>query len=167
MKDTMEISQTFSAGVGIDAYFAAVSEIQKKVLESQRGILGKVAEQMAQTILAGGRIFVFGTGHSHMLAEEGYCRAGGLMSVQPIFYTALMLHESIPLEAKVERTPGLAADLLDRSGIKEGEMLVVPKGVEHKPVAEEEVLLMLFEPKATKHTGEVESELTVRKYDYI
>lgn len=51
--------------------------------------------------------------------------------------------------------------------INEGEMLVVPKGVEHKPVAEEEVLLMLFEPKATKHTGEVESELTVRKYDYI
>src|SRR5438067_7607537 len=54
-----------------------------------------------------------------MLAEEGYARAGGLMSVVPIFYTALMLHESIPLSAKVERTPGLAADLLDRSGIED------------------------------------------------
>lgn len=51
--------------------------------------------------------------------------------------------------------------------INEGEMLIVPKGVEHKPMAEEEVLLMLFEPKDTKHTGEVESELTVAKYDRI
>src|SRR3954453_3859596 len=91
---------------------------------------------MADCILNGGRIFAFGTGHSHMLAEEGYARAGGLLSVVPIFYTALMLHESIPLSAKVERTPGLASDLLDRSGIKAGEMLFVysNSGVNHLPV---------------------------------
>lgn len=44
--------------------------------------------------------------------------------------------------------------------LSEGEMLIIPKGVEHKPVADDEVWLMLFEPAATKHTGEVESELT-------
>jgi len=49
----------------------------------------------------------------------------------------------------------------------EGEMIIVPKGVEHKPVAEDEVWLMLFEPAATKHTGEVESELTVREQGWI
>ena len=51
--------------------------------------------------------------------------------------------------------------------INEGEMLIVPKGVEHKPIAEEEVLLMLFEPKDLKHTGEVNSELTVTKCERI
>ncbi|MES2747040.1 MAG: cupin domain-containing protein [Bacteroidota bacterium] len=51
--------------------------------------------------------------------------------------------------------------------INEGEMLIVPKGVQHKPIADEEVLLMLFEPKDTKHTGDVKSELTVEKYDHI
>ena len=67
---------------------------------------------------------------------SGYARAGGLLSVVPIFYTALMLHESVPLSAKVERTPGLAADLLDRSGIKTGQMLFVysNSGVNHLPV---------------------------------
>jgi uncharacterized phosphosugar-binding protein len=47
-----------------------------------------------------------------------------------------MLHESIPLSAKVERTPGLAADLLDRAGIKSGEILFVysNSGVNHLPV---------------------------------
>jgi len=48
-----------------------------------------------------------------------------------------------------------------------GEMLVVPKGVEHKPIAEEEVWLMLIEPASTKHTGEVKHELTVEKCERI
>jgi mannose-6-phosphate isomerase-like protein (cupin superfamily) len=48
-----------------------------------------------------------------------------------------------------------------------GEMVVIPKGVEHRPVAAEEVHLMLIEPKSTRHTGEVESELTVHEYSRI
>lgn len=51
--------------------------------------------------------------------------------------------------------------------LSEGEMIIVPKGVEHKPVGEGDVWLMLFEPAATKHTGEVESELTVREQGWI
>jgi len=46
--------------------------------------------------------------------------------------------------------------------ISEGDMLVVPKGVEHRPYAKEECWIMLFEPSQTKHTGDVESELTVK-----
>lgn len=48
-----------------------------------------------------------------------------------------------------------------------GEMLIIPKGVEHRPIAEEEVHLMLFEPSETKHTGEVRHDLTVDKFDWI
>jgi len=48
-----------------------------------------------------------------------------------------------------------------------GEMIIVPKGVEHRPVAEEEVWIMLFEPASTKHTGDVKHALTVEKYDKI
>ncbi|MEM6802017.1 MAG: cupin domain-containing protein [Bacteroidota bacterium] len=51
--------------------------------------------------------------------------------------------------------------------IKAGEMIVVPRGVEHKPIAKEEVWIMLFEPAQIKHTGEVEHELTVKDYDKI
>lgn len=42
-----------------------------------------------------------------------------------------------------------------------GEMCIVPRGVEHKPVAEKEVWLLLFEPIATKHTGIQITERTV------
>ena len=48
-----------------------------------------------------------------------------------------------------------------------GEFLIVPKGVEHKPASENEAHVLVFEPKSTKHTGDVESEITVKKFDRI
>ena len=52
--------------------------------------------------------------------------------------------------------------------VNEGEILIVPKGVEHKPYTNGDVVFnLLFEPKTTKHTGEVNSTLTVKKLDWI
>jgi mannose-6-phosphate isomerase-like protein (cupin superfamily) len=51
--------------------------------------------------------------------------------------------------------------------LKQGEMLIIPKGVEHKPFAKEEVHVMLFEPLAIKHTGNIINELTVEKFELI
>ena len=45
--------------------------------------------------------------------------------------------------------------------LNEGECFIVPRGVEHKPEAMEEAQVLMFEPKATQHTGTTESELTV------
>lgn len=44
--------------------------------------------------------------------------------------------------------------------LEENEFFIIPKGVEHKPVAAEEVHVLLFEPATTKHTGEEKHELT-------
>jgi mannose-6-phosphate isomerase-like protein (cupin superfamily) len=46
--------------------------------------------------------------------------------------------------------------------LRTGEMFVVPKGVEHKPVAEQECRIMLVEPKGTVNTGAIYSELTAQ-----
>lgn len=51
--------------------------------------------------------------------------------------------------------------------LQEGEFLIVPKGVEHRPVAEEEVQVLLFEPAQIRHTGNVESERTVHQFQRI
>lgn len=62
----------------------------------------------------------------------------------------------------------LVIELRDRSvTLGPGEMVVIPKGVEHRPVAREEVQLMLIEPRATKHTGDVETEFTRHQLDRI
>ena len=51
--------------------------------------------------------------------------------------------------------------------LSEGEFYIVPKGVEHKPIAKEEVHIVLFEPLGIKHTGDVIADITVETYDTI
>ena len=51
--------------------------------------------------------------------------------------------------------------------LNEGEFYIVPKGVEHKPIAKEEVHLLLFEPLSIKHTGNIVTDITVETYESI
>jgi mannose-6-phosphate isomerase-like protein (cupin superfamily) len=51
--------------------------------------------------------------------------------------------------------------------VNEGELIIVPKGVEHKPVAQEEVWVVLLEPKSTLNTGNVKNERTLDDLDRI
>jgi mannose-6-phosphate isomerase-like protein (cupin superfamily) len=51
--------------------------------------------------------------------------------------------------------------------INEGEFIIVPKMTEHKPVAKEEVWVMLFEPASTLNTGNTENELTKKELQHL
>lgn len=51
--------------------------------------------------------------------------------------------------------------------IRVGELIVVPRGVEHRPVAKEEVWVLLFEPKGTLNTGDQQDEKTQTNLDSI
>ncbi|MGY8910224.1 MAG: cupin domain-containing protein [Flavobacteriales bacterium] len=62
----------------------------------------------------------------------------------------------------------LEIELRDKTiTLKEGEFYIVPKGVEHKPIAKEEVHIVLFEPLSIKHTGNVVANITVETYENI
>jgi len=62
----------------------------------------------------------------------------------------------------------LFMDFRDRTEeLNPGDMIIVPKGVEHKPRTTEEVHIMLFEPMSTLHTGNVRSERTKTRLDEI
>ena len=51
--------------------------------------------------------------------------------------------------------------------LEQGEFIIVPRGVEHRPVADEEAEVLLFEPATTLNTGNVRDEFTVPKLDWI
>ena len=51
--------------------------------------------------------------------------------------------------------------------LKEGEFFIVPRGVEHKPVAEDLVEVLLFEPQDTAHTGDLRTSRTVDEFERI
>lgn len=133
---------------GINRYYQELAKLQEKVILTQHSVLLKVSEEMVQVIQSRGRIFVFGTGHSHLLVEEAFFRAGGLAAVVPIFMSGLMLHEKVDLSGKLERTPGLARDLLDEYDTRPGDMMFVisNSGVNQVPVE------MAMEAKKRKMT---------------
>lgn len=59
-------------------------------------------------------------------------------------------------------------EFLDRhEWIEEGEFIVVPRGVEHKPVADEECWILLFEPASTLNTGNVVNERTLKELERV
>ena len=59
-------------------------------------------------------------------------------------------------------------DFRDREvWLEAGEFLIVPRGVEHRPVADDEVAVLLFEPVDTRNTGNVEGELTAARLERI
>ena len=51
--------------------------------------------------------------------------------------------------------------------LEEGELLIVPRGIEHRPVAEEEAQVLLFEPVSTLNTGDVRNERTIETLERI
>ncbi len=51
--------------------------------------------------------------------------------------------------------------------LQEGEFLIVPRGVEHRPVAEEEAHVLLFEPASTLNTGNVHNERTIEQLERV
>jgi uncharacterized phosphosugar-binding protein len=124
------------SNTAFDNYLQAINELQTRVLVGQRAKLLEAAARMAETTRKDLRIFLFGTGHSHLLAEEGFYRAGGLANVAPILTEHTMLHHLPSLGSRLERTPGLADLILDRYDPQPEEMLFVfsNSGVNQLPV---------------------------------
>ncbi len=99
---------------------------------------------LAQTLEADGLLYVFGCGHSHMLAEELFYRAGGLAPVYPIFETAAMLHEGAAKSSQIERMSGYAQHVITRYPIGPKDTLLIastsginPFGMEMAELARE------------------------------
>ena len=111
---------------GIQGYVREVTRLQQQMVESQLETLGEIAGRMAEVIRREGRIFLFGTGHAHILAEESYFRAGGLAAAVPMVRPqVLMLHESAVMSSRLERMTELAAPILDEYDPQPGEILII------------------------------------------
>lgn len=107
----------------VNEYFENLQRILARIVTEQGDNIEAAAKAVADTLKNGGRIHTFGTGHSHMLAEEIFYRAGGLVNVNPILETGLMLHESASKSTALERLEGYGEILFDMHGIKEADIL--------------------------------------------
>jgi len=107
------------------SYYNAVNSLLEQAILGQLDAIRQVAETIAYCLTNGGLLHVFGTGHSHMLVEELYGRAGGLMPVNAILIPRLMLHEDMVEATLLERRADLADDVLSGQPLQFGDVMLV------------------------------------------
>lgn len=108
-----------------ERYFDFVISLMEEIKNTQKENIIKAAELVADSVMKGGRFYVFGTGHSHMVAEEIYLRAGGAAFVKAILEPSLMLHEMPNKSTYLERLEGYAKVLLRLHKVDEKDTLMV------------------------------------------
>lgn len=106
-------------------YLKNIYRLLEKLENTQEETIDRVAAVCAECIEKGGLLYFFGTGHSHMICEEPFYRAGGLACVYPILETDLMLHEGASKSSSYERLPGLGNVVIANTGIGTGDVLFV------------------------------------------
>lgn len=107
------------------AYLRNLETLFERIENEQLGNIMSGARLIADAFENGHNVFAFGTGHSHMLAEELFYRAGGLVNIRPILETSLMLHESASKSTKLERLGDYGEILFDEYGLESGDVLLV------------------------------------------
>lgn len=117
-----------------ETYLKTVTEQIDAIQRSQKDQILAAGKQFAEVLCRGGWIYVFGTGHSHMIAEELFYRAGGLSRIRPILLPALMLHESASESTAIERDPRLVDQILDQYPIQAEDVLLVVSNSGRNPV---------------------------------
>ncbi len=98
--------------------------------------IGAAARLFAGCVRQGGLIHVFGAGHSHLLAEELFFRAGGLLCFNALLDDGLMLHGSAVASGEFERIPDYAAVVLNKYPIapNDGLLVISYSGINPVPV---------------------------------
>ncbi len=107
------------------AYLNNLIRILEEVSREQLPAIDACGKAFAKALETDHDIYLFGTGHSHMLAEELFYRAGGLVNLHPVLETALMLHESASKSTEIERLQGYADILFADYGMKAGDVIVI------------------------------------------
>ncbi|WP_077301979.1 SIS domain-containing protein [Virgibacillus pantothenticus] len=118
----------------IQAYFEKIQELLTIVEKKETDVMEKAAKKVAEAIQADGVIHLFGCGHSHILTEEVYYRAGGLVPIHPILHEPLMLHEGAVRSSTLERKNDYAKNFITEQGIEAGDVVFVISTSGRNPV---------------------------------
>ncbi|MGF2143502.1 sugar isomerase domain-containing protein [Vagococcus fluvialis] len=107
-------------------YMDKVTEILKVVKEKESGVIQEAIDLMTEANLNKQSVFIFGASHAGILMEEMYYRAGGMMTINPIFGREVMLDRSpITFTSQIERLEGYGTSLASTVDFKENDVLIL------------------------------------------
>ena len=118
------------------SYSSKINSILKKILKEEEKKFVQCAKLISKSYKKGGQLYIFGTGHSRLLGEESFHRAGGFAAACPIRDDDLSFKKGARKATALERTPNIAKKALAKYKItsKDILMIVSNSGVNHAPV---------------------------------
>lgn len=119
-------SRARTTSIAGEQYADELVAIMQLAFELERDAMDRGARLLADRFSAGGLLYIFGSGHSHMFAEEAFYRAGGPIQVVPILHPPYMLHEGAVRSTELEREDGHGAEILSAYDLEpEADVLLV------------------------------------------
>jgi uncharacterized phosphosugar-binding protein len=108
-----------------EMFFNSVTNLLHNILKEESANIEKASDLMAQALLNNGFIYIFGTGHSMMMALEMFYRAGGLVRVYPVLDISLSGFSGAIKSTYLERISGYAEALLETIQPKQGSTIII------------------------------------------
>ena len=117
-------------------YLTKINSLLDKILKEEKNKILSSARLIRDSYKKGGQLYIFGTGHSRLLGEEAFHRAGGFAAACPIRDDNLTFKKGAKKATSLERTPNIAKKALSKYKItnKDILMIVSNSGVNHAPV---------------------------------
>ena len=109
----------------LTTYYKKIQEQLQFVFESESGSIEKAATKISESIQKDGIIQLFGCGHSHILTEEVFFRAGGLAPIKPLFIEPLMLHEGAVRSSILEKLDDYVLPFMKEQDIQPNDIVIV------------------------------------------
>jgi uncharacterized phosphosugar-binding protein len=115
------------------AYLSTVKGLLDELGEEEEAMM-QAAQWCADAVAGGGLVHVFGAGHSHMVAEEAFHRAGGLVPVNAVLVEWLMVHQGGRRASLLERQPSLGELIVSTEPVEAGDVFFVVSNSGRNPV---------------------------------
>ena len=117
-------------------YLTKINSLLDKILKEEKNKILSSARLIRDSYKKGGQLYIFGTGHSRLLGEEAFHRAGGFAAACPIRDDNLTFKKGAKKATSLERTPNIAKKALSKYKITKKDILMIVSnsGVNHAPV---------------------------------
>jgi len=106
-------------------YIDGLQSVLERIKREQEQNIELAGKIVAESISQGGIIHTFGTGHSHMIAEEIFFRAGGIAPINPILDERLIFLKGALESTRAERESGLARSLIEREDVRNVDAAII------------------------------------------
>lgn len=109
----------------MQSYWKEIISLLEQVEGQEKEMVDRTSKSVADRIKKGGIVQLFGCGHSHLLAQEAYYRAGGLVPVTPVTLEPLMLHKGALTSSQNEKDPTFIEKHKNQISFESNDILIV------------------------------------------